>query len=103
MNCTLESQDIKMLKSGIWPYFKNVFSSEMIGVNKPAPLIFHESLKRAGAEFHHSIMIGDNLQADVVGAQAAGMDQVYYNPEQKPHIEKPTFEVSHLLQLKTFL
>ncbi len=102
-NGFMESQDTKMTKSGIGPYFKNVFSSEMIGVNKPAPQIFHESLKRAGAGFHHSIMIGDNLQADVVGARSAGMDQVYYNPEQKPHQEKPTYEVTHLLQLKSFL
>lgn len=98
-----ESQDIKMNKSGLIPFFNNVFSSELIGVNKPSPHIFLESLKRAKADLRQSIMIGDNLQADIVGASACGLDQVYFNPEKVPHVEKPTFEVSHLLQLKSLL
>jgi putative hydrolase of the HAD superfamily len=102
-NGFMESQDTKMNKSGISPYFKNVFSSELFGVNKPGALIFHESLKRARAGLHHSLMIGDNLQADIIGAKAVGMDQVYYNPEEEEHDESPTYEVSHLLQLKSFL
>ncbi len=102
-NGFMETQDTKLTKSGMMPYFTNVFSSEAIGVNKPAPQIFLESLKMAGAEIGSSLMIGDNLQADIVGARQCGLDQVYYNPEKILHSENPTYEVEHLLQLKEFL
>lgn len=102
-NGFIESQGTKMNKSGIGDYFRNMFSSEAIGVNKPAPQIFEEALKSAGAVGENSLMIGDNLQADVIGARQCGMDQVYYNPARLPHSEEPTYEVDHLLQLKNFL
>ena len=48
-------------------------------------------------------MIGDALEIDVVGAQEAGWDQVYYNPARLEHTKKPTFEVACLSELKEIL
>jgi putative hydrolase of the HAD superfamily len=44
-------------------------------------------------------MIGDNLEADVIGAREMGMDQVYYNPEEDPHEESITYEIKALSEL----
>lgn len=95
-----EVQDIKLSKSGLKPYFNKIISSEVVGVNKPSPEIFSESLKWTGAEKSKSIMIGDNLAADIVGAKNFGMDQVFFNPELQVHQEEVSFEISSLKELK---
>ena len=43
-----ETQQIKMSKSGLNAFFGKVFSSEEIGVNKPEPKIFIESMRQTG-------------------------------------------------------
>lgn len=98
-----ETQNTKIVKSGLQPYFREVVSSEIIGVNKPSPEIFEVSMTKAGASAHDSLMVGDNLQADIIGARQCGMDQVFYNPLRLPHQEKITFEIAHLLEMKEFL
>jgi len=98
-----ETQMIKMAKSGLNDFFGTMVSSEVVGVNKPDPRIFKESLAQTGAKAESALMVGDNLDADIIGAQQCGIDQVYYNPLCRAHRAKPTFEVSHLLQMKAFL
>ncbi len=102
-NGFVETQKIKMQKSGLEIFFESMISSEEIGANKPAPEIFKASIQRTGADPKSSLMIGDNLHADIIGAQSFGMDQVFYNPLRIKHSEKPTFEISHLLEMKGFL
>lgn len=98
-----EVQDVKLTKSGLKPYFDEIITSESVGINKPAAAIFVESMKRAGARRNESLMIGDNLQADILGAKNCGIDQVFYNPDSKPHSEKVTFEIRSLQELLNFL
>ena len=98
-----ETQQIKISKSGLSEYFQNVFSSEIVGVNKPHAGIFVESLQAVGAHRKESLMIGDNLAVDITGARNCGIDQVYYNPSRKQHDQKPTFEVAELFEMKSFL
>lgn len=102
-NGFVETQKTKMQKSGLEFFFESMISSEEVGVNKPSPEIFKQSLERTGANPRTSLMIGDNLQADIVGAQSFGMDQVYYNPLRIKHNVRPTFEIAHLLEMKDFL
>ncbi len=98
-----EVQEIKLTKSGLKPFFKQIVSSDEIGVNKPAAPIFVESLKRAGAKRSQSLMIGDNLVADIIGAKNCGIDQVYFNMHKQKHNERVTHEIKHLLELKNIL
>lgn len=90
----------KMRSSGIEHYFLNVVTSENSRSMKPKPAIFDFAVKAASAELKESMMIGDALEADVLGAQKFGMDQVYFNFRKKPHREKPSFEIHCLSQLK---
>jgi len=48
-------------------------------------------------------MIGDDLDTDIAGARNLGMDQVYFNPQEKPHSDEVTFEIKDLNQLITLL
>lgn len=89
----------KLHYSGISGYFKEVITSEKSQSMKPQSAIFDYALKATGALVDESIMIGDALDIDILGAFYAGWDQVYYNPHQKPHSHKPTYEVAHLSEL----
>lgn len=95
-----ETQKIKLRESRLEPYFRNLICSDVVGVNKPNRRIFAEALRLSGALRKSSVMIGDNLAIDVLGARDSGLSQVFYNPDRQKHGEKITFEVSELSQLK---
>ncbi|HET6243968.1 MAG: noncanonical pyrimidine nucleotidase, YjjG family [Bacteroidetes bacterium] len=94
-----EVQFLKLENTGIRKFFDQVITSESAGFKKPDKRIFHYSLYRAKAKTKQSIMIGDHLDIDVVGARNAGLDQVYFNPGCKVHKQKVTYEVSSLKTL----
>ena len=62
-------------------YFEQIGTSEQVGVKKPNPEIFRHALVKAFCKPDESIMIGDDLPVDILGAKAMGMHQVYFNPE----------------------
>ena len=94
-----EVQHIKMEKSGLGPYFREIITSESVGVRKPDPYIFKYSMRKTGAEPQNSLMIGDNWDADILGAKNSGMDQVFFNPEKKKKSDEPTFEIQSLREI----
>jgi len=94
-----EVQFRKLRNTGLLPYFDKIITSERAGALKPSPRIFEFALERASAGRAESIYIGDNLEADMLGARNAGMDQVYFNPEARPHGEKVTYEIRSLSEL----
>ncbi len=96
-------QGTKMSSSGIDHYFKVIITSETAGFRKPDPRIFRLALDKSGAEAGHSLMVGDNLKADIGGARDFGMDQVFFNPGRKSHIDKVTYEISGLKELMSLL
>ena len=97
-----EVQHHKMKKSNIFNYFQTVTNSEMVGVKKPNPKIFNHALQLANAKPENSIMIGDNYEADILGALNIGLDVIcfnYHNEVIAPNIKT----VDHLLDIKKYL
>ncbi len=94
-----EVQDVKIDKSGLHPYITHRITSDQVGVHKPDPAVFLHALKVTGAKRRQSVMIGDHLEADVLGAMRIGMEAVYFNPEQKPHGKQLKYEIRHLAEL----
>ncbi len=74
-----EVQHRKLKSSGILEFFETITTSEDVGVKKPHPKIFETALSRAEAKVEESIMIGDNIEADILGAQKLGMRAILYN------------------------
>ncbi|RFZ81799.1 noncanonical pyrimidine nucleotidase, YjjG family [Mucilaginibacter terrenus] len=98
-----ESTEIKVSGTGLGKYFQNVIISEVVGVNKPDPLIFQHAVELAGTTKEESLMIGDSLEADVRGALGFGMDAIYFNPFR---VEKPAdipMQIHHLKELTLIL
>lgn len=101
-----ELQSRKMQSAGIAHYFDGMILSEDIGVNKPNPAIFTHALQVAESTAEESLMIGDNYEVDIEGAQRVGINQVFYNISKKdlnPEHPQPTFTITSLLELKEIL
>ncbi|RKE90969.1 YjjG family noncanonical pyrimidine nucleotidase [Ichthyenterobacterium magnum] len=97
-----EAQLKKMNASKITSYFKTITNSEMAGVKKPNPIIFNLALKVANAKPEESIMIGDNYEADILGAINVGLDVLYFNY----HNEEPDEDIKlidALIDVKKYL
>ena len=98
-----ETQLMKLQNSGIKDYFSEMITSEKSNSMKPHADIFDYAAKATGAMVHESLMIGDAIDVDILGAINAGWDNVYYNPAQLPHNRKPTYEVKDLSELMNIL
>ncbi|MEP7141676.1 MAG: YjjG family noncanonical pyrimidine nucleotidase [Ferruginibacter sp.] len=90
----------KLTNSGLGGYFKNVITSEASNSLKPGKEIFNFALQKAGAALADSIMLGDNLDADIQGAMNAGMDTVFVNHINTTTSLQPTYIITHLKELE---
>ncbi len=97
------TQTTKISNSGIKPYFDTLITSETVGHHKPAREIFQYALQLIGTSSSECLMIGDDLVVDILGARNSGIDQVFFNPENIPHRETVTYEISSLSELKDIL
>jgi putative hydrolase of the HAD superfamily len=98
-----EVQQVKIEKSNLGKYFKNIITSEKAGFKKPSPEIFKYSMRTAEATVANSLMIGDSLEADILGAKESGIAQVFFNPEKIKHDVNVTHEIGSLKELKSIL
>lgn len=97
-----EAQRKKMIASEISSYFKTITNAEIAGVKKPNPIIFDFALNSAKAQPKESIMIGDNYEADILGALNVGYDAIFFNYRNDP-IEAHIKQVKHLSEIKKYL
>ncbi len=96
-----KTQWTKLRNSGMEHFFTHVITSEGSNSLKPKKEIFDYALLKANASLKESIMIGDNLDADIQGALNAGMDCIFVNHINiTDSIIKPTYTVTHLNQLE---
>ena len=72
-------QELKLKNSQLDQYFISVTNSEISGVKKPHPAIFNYALNVAEVQPAKSLMIGDNLDADIFGALNVGMEVIWFN------------------------
>ncbi|GAB3924308.1 YjjG family noncanonical pyrimidine nucleotidase [Mucilaginibacter myungsuensis] len=98
-----ESQDVKICNSDIGKYFTHVIISELVGVNKPDPGIFQHAINLAGTTKAESLMIGDSLEADVLGALDFGMDAIFFNPYNAEKPDSVPMQITGLKELTILL
>ncbi|WP_299103674.1 YjjG family noncanonical pyrimidine nucleotidase [uncultured Tenacibaculum sp.] len=96
-----EVQNLKIEKSGIKKYFREVITSESVGVKKPNKKVFEYALSKVNTEASKTIMIGDSYEADVLGGLNAGMLAIYFSPEKKQ--ENGVLTINSLIELKQYL
>ena len=95
-----KTQHSKLKHSGLDKYFKEVITSEGSSSLKPNKEIFDFAFKKTGARPTESIMLGDSIDVDIIGAMNAGIDQVFINHLNIDIDVKPTYVVTSLKQLE---
>jgi putative hydrolase of the HAD superfamily len=95
-----KTQWSKINNSGLSKYFTHMITSEASNSLKPKKEIFEYALNKAGATLPESIMLGDNLDADIQGAINAGMDCIFVNHLKAGTDIKPTYIIHHLKELE---
>ena len=98
-----EVQHIKLQHAGLTSYFNEIITSEQMGVKKPNPKIFNYALQKANTSAEESIMIGDDLEVDVLGAEKVGIQGVFFNPNKIKHNEDIVHEIFCLSELLALL
>ncbi len=91
-------------------YFDVIIISAEEGIRKPDPRIIQRALDRLGVKMDHAILVGDTLNADILGAQNAGIPGVWVTRRaNRPENEKvrgriiPDAEIPDLASLLTLL
>lgn len=100
-----ETQHSKLKYSGLDKYFIEVITSEGSNSLKPHKEIFDYAFQKTGALPAESIMIGDTIDVDILGAINAGIDQVHVNHLTKEVVlvndtQLPTFTIYSLKELE---
>ncbi len=74
---------------GLESYFKRILVSgdPEVAVRKPDPRIFNLACEALATTPEETLMVGDNLEADVRGALSCGMQAVYLGAESGPGYE----------------
>jgi len=99
-----ETQLNKLKNCRLSHYFQKVFTSETIGYNKPHREIFHWAVSSVNARKEECLMIGDDMEVDIYGAEQYGIDSVFFNPAGYQHPDnKSTYEINDLIELKKIL
>lgn len=98
-----EVQTLKMQKSGILSYFKEIITSDAVGVKKPNPKVFRYALEKANAKPHNSLMIGDNLEADIQGALDCNLSVIHCNFEEEKVTTDNLISVTSLNEIMKYL
>ncbi len=72
-----ENVDHILAKGGFPPYLDTIITSVDFGYGKPGAEIFRHALKTLDIGPEEAIMVGDKLQADILGANRMGIRSVW--------------------------
>ncbi len=104
-NGFIEVQYRKLKACNLEQYFSHVVLSEAAGALKPDKQIFEYALQLNNTTAAETIMIGDSFEADIRGAQNAGIDQIFFNlnNEVSEKFNSATYQIHRLEEILEIL
>ena len=98
-----EVQNTKIKNSNLKKYFTCIIDSETVGVKKPHSKIFQYAYDISKAtNKNQCLMIGDNYEADVMGAINNGFKAIHLNSNNE-NLHKDSIIINDLISLKEIL
>ena len=98
-----EVQNTKIINSNLKKYFTCIIDSETVGVKKPHSKIFQYAYDVCKAtNKNQCLMIGDNYEADVMGAINNGFKAIHLNSNNE-NLHKDSIIINDLISLKEIL
>ncbi|WP_339102765.1 HAD family hydrolase [Haloterrigena salinisoli] len=80
-NLTTRVQLEKLAALGLEESIDLLLTSEETGREKPGSVMFTLPLSRLGSRPSEAVMVGDDIEADVAGANAVGLETVLFDPD----------------------
>ncbi|MFB4165952.1 HAD family hydrolase [Alteribacillus sp. JSM 102045] len=101
---TLQDEKLNMTPQLI-PFFDYILVSGAFGIGKPDPAIFNHALKLLSVETNEAVMVGDNLNTDILGSNRAGIKNIWINRDNAAPDPAISFdwEVSSLSEIPSLL
>jgi len=99
-------QYTRLERTGLKEHFDLLVMSEKVGVAKPHPHIFEHALLEMGNPLRQQVlMVGDNLESDILGGINVGVHTCWLNVDNKlPRKDIiPHYQVSSLADLESLL
>lgn len=87
---------------GLNPYFDTLVVSDVVGFHKPDPRIFDVALEALQVPPEEAIHVGDDYEADVQGARAAGIKPVLLD-RKRQHQDADCLRIHSLKELSWLL
>ncbi|MCX7609048.1 MAG: HAD family hydrolase [Anaerolineales bacterium] len=83
---TSDDRNVQQLldRHGLRPYFEYIITSAACGIRKPDPRIFQMALEYFGIAPSEAAMVGDTLEADILGAKNLGIYSIWINRRASP-------------------
>ena len=95
-------QSNKIRESGLEGLVGTVVISEEAGVSKPDPRIFEQALSQIQSSPSSTLFVGDNPEADILGAKGIGMPTAWVHTGQEWALEQrmPDYVVGHAYEIR---
>ena len=111
-----EGFTVALVADGEWESFRNVYRkngldycfdawvvSEVVGKQKPAPIMFETAFDRLGlteADRGRIVMIGNNLKKDIAGANRLGLTSIWldWSPRYFHTVEEPDWQPDYTVK-----
>lgn len=90
-------------RSKIINFFNEIFISDEIGWRKPHPYIFKKVLRTLKISPGDAVIVGDNYQADILGASSIGIDTIWLDRSNNNHNSPSGTRIKRLSELKNIL
>ncbi len=78
---TVDDINRALHRCGIDSLFDRIYCQRTVGAAKPSPAFFRHVLDDTGAEAADVVMVGDDFQTDVLGANALGIRAIWLNSD----------------------
>lgn len=100
------TQQKRLQRSGLLPYFSGVFISEDTGYQKPMRAFFdYVAARIEHFDRKRTLIIGDSLTSDIKGGHDSDIDTCWYNPlgKSNPFSFSPHYEIKQLNEIYQIL
>lgn len=101
-----EQQLKRLKKAELLQYFTDVFTSELLGVQKPEVAFFDACFGKIGnINNSEAVLIGDSLHADISGGIKCNMKTIWFNKKNSGTADgiHPAYTVNSLAEIKQII
>lgn len=92
-----------LARVGLDSFISQIFAQKDIGMGKPDPALFAYVLHELHMRPQDCVMVGDNLEKDVLGALACGIDAVWLNSDESVNAPAGVIVIHHVHDLIQYI